>query len=40
MQTMVEDGRLPGDIDTQPVVQAAAALKPTLRRYHDEIERE
>src|SRR5258708_31635383 len=40
MQTIVEDRRLPADIDAQPVVQAAAALKPTLRHYHDEIERE
>jgi hypothetical protein len=40
MQTIVEDRRLPADIDAQPVVQAAAALKPTVRRYQDEIERE
>src|SRR4029453_4720231 len=40
MQTMVEDRRLPVDIDAQPVVQAAAALKPTVRHYQDEIERE
>src|SRR5215213_11525967 len=40
MQTTVEDRRLPADIDLQPVVQAAAALKPTVRRYQDEIERE
>ena len=40
MQTIVEDRRLPADIDAQPVVQAAAALKPTVRHYHDEIERE
>src|SRR5437764_10187533 len=40
MQTLVEDRRLPADIDAQPVVQAAAALKPALRHYHDEIERE
>jgi hypothetical protein len=40
MQTRVEDRRLPADIDAQPVVQAAAALKPTLRHYQDEIERE
>jgi len=32
--------RLPADIDTQPVVQAAAALHPVLRECHDEIERE
>ena len=40
MQTIVEDRRLPVDIDAEPVVQAAAALKPTLRLYQDEIERE
>ena len=40
MQTVVEDRRLPADIDAQPVVQAAAALKPTVRHYQDEIERE
>jgi indole-3-acetate monooxygenase len=37
---MGEDTRLPADIDAQPVVRAAAALWPELRRYHDEIERE
>ena len=31
MDTMVEDTRLPADIDAQPVVQAAAALRPVLR---------
>src|SRR5207248_8664070 len=35
-----EPTRLPADIDAQPVVQAAAALQPALRDYHDEIERE
>ena len=40
MQTIVEDRRLPADIDAQPVVQAAAALRPALRHYQDEIERE
>src|SRR5229473_3464682 len=40
MQTIVEDRRLPAEVDAQPVVQAAAALKPTVRHYHDEIERE
>jgi len=37
---MAEQTRLPADIDAQPVVQAAAALKPALRDYHVEIERE
>jgi indole-3-acetate monooxygenase len=40
MNTMAEETRLPADIDAQPVVQAAAALRPVLRDYHDEIERE
>ena len=37
---MAEETRLPEDIDAQPLVQAAAALRPVLRRYHEEIERE
>src|SRR5438045_5173423 len=40
MEGMAEQTRLPADIDAQPVVQAAAALKPALRDYHVEIERE
>jgi alkylation response protein AidB-like acyl-CoA dehydrogenase len=32
--------RLPADIDALPLVQAAAALHPALRRWHQEIERE
>ena len=40
MDAMAEDTRLPVDIDAQPVVRAAAALKPVLRHYHEEIERE
>ena len=41
MDTMMADEtRLPADVDAQPVVQAAAALQPVLRRYHEEIERE
>ncbi len=40
MDTMVEDGRLPVDIDAQPVVQAAAALRPVLRTYHEQLETE
>jgi alkylation response protein AidB-like acyl-CoA dehydrogenase len=41
MDTIIaEETRLPVDIDAQPVVQAAAALRPVLRRYHEEIERE
>jgi alkylation response protein AidB-like acyl-CoA dehydrogenase len=40
MDTVTEDTRLPVDIDAQPVVQAAAALRPMLRDYQEEIERE
>ncbi|HEY1932058.1 MAG TPA: acyl-CoA dehydrogenase family protein [Acetobacteraceae bacterium] len=40
MDAMVEDTRLPDDIDAQPVVQAAAALHAELRRYKDQLERE
>ena len=40
MDTMAEETRLPADIDAQPVVRAAAALRPMLRRYREEIERE
>jgi alkylation response protein AidB-like acyl-CoA dehydrogenase len=40
MNIMVDATQLPADIDAQPVVKAAAALEPLLRRYHDEIERE
>jgi alkylation response protein AidB-like acyl-CoA dehydrogenase len=40
MDTMVEDTRLPVDIDAQPVVRAAAAMQPVIRGYRDEIERE
>src|SRR6516162_8514930 len=40
MDTIIEETHLPVDIDAQPLVQAAAALQPVLRRYHEEIERE
>ena len=40
MDAMTDDTHLPVDVDAQPVVQAAAALQPMLRRYHDEIEHE
>src|SRR5438309_5343336 len=41
MDTMTaEKTRLPEDTDAQPVVQAAAALRPLLRLYQEEIERE
>jgi indole-3-acetate monooxygenase len=40
MDGMVEATRLPVDVEAQPVVQAAKAIQPSLRRYKDEIERE
>ncbi|MFI5382490.1 MAG: acyl-CoA dehydrogenase family protein, partial [Tepidisphaerales bacterium] len=38
--TIFDDARLPVDVEAQPVVQAAAALKPQLRQYHEQLERE
>ncbi len=35
-----EAARLPVDVEAQPVVQNAAALRPVLRQYHAEIEDE
>src|SRR5206468_11854188 len=40
MRQIAEENRLPADIDAQPLVQAAAALRSVVRGYHDEIERE
>ena len=45
MDTFAEETRLPvdqlpADLDAQPLVEAAAALHPHLRDYHEEIERE
>jgi len=40
MQKIAEETRLPVDIDALPVVQAAAALRPVIRSYHEEIERD
>src|SRR5947208_5332606 len=40
MRQIAEDKRLPVDIDAQPPVQAAAALRSVIRGYHEEIERE
>ena len=40
MDKTAEEMRLPADVDAQPVVQAAAALRPVLRDYREEIERE
>jgi indole-3-acetate monooxygenase len=38
MDTIEHDSRLPSDIEAQPVVQAAAAMRPHLREYREEIE--
>src|SRR5437763_11982424 len=40
MQKIAEETHLPVDIDAQPLVQAAATLRPVIRGYHEEIERE
>src|SRR5882724_2368888 len=32
--------RLPADLEAQPVVQAAAALRSVIRSHHDELERD
>ena len=40
MPQIAEEQRLPADIDAQPPVQAAAALRSVIRGYHEEIERE
>jgi alkylation response protein AidB-like acyl-CoA dehydrogenase len=40
VRDIADDKRLPFDVDAQPVVQAAAALQPVIRKYHDELERE
>ena len=39
MHKSAEEMRLPVDIDAQPLVQAAAALRPVIHGYHEEIER-
>ena len=40
MDTTADNTRLPIDIDSEPLVRAAAALHPMIRACHDEIERE
>jgi alkylation response protein AidB-like acyl-CoA dehydrogenase len=40
MRQTAEDEQLPSDVDAQPVVQAAAALRSVIRRYHAELEGE
>jgi alkylation response protein AidB-like acyl-CoA dehydrogenase len=39
MDVIAEKTRLP-EIDSEPLVQVAAALRPVLRSYHEQIERE
>src|SRR2546422_8191380 len=40
MRQIAEEKLLPADIDAQPPVRAAAALRSLIRGYRDEIERE
>src|SRR2546422_3226081 len=40
MRQIAEDQLLPSEIDAQPPVRAAAALRSVIRGYRDEIERE
>src|SRR5215470_19202254 len=40
MYKIAEEMCLPVDIDAQPLVQTAAALRPVIRGYHEDIERE
>ncbi len=40
MDAITEDTRLPTDIDAQPVVRAAAAMRPKLRDYKHQVETE
>jgi alkylation response protein AidB-like acyl-CoA dehydrogenase len=40
MRPLSDADRLPADVDAEPLVRAAAALQPVIRRHHDELERE
>src|SRR5437016_1725568 len=40
MRQIPKESLLPADIDAEPLVQTAAALRPVIRGYRDEIERE
>src|SRR5262245_49435873 len=40
MPQIAEAKRLPADVDAEPLVQAAVALQPVIRKYHDELDRE
>jgi len=37
---IAEENQLPTDLDAQPVVQAAAAMRSELRQYQEQIERD
>jgi len=37
---MTDDARLPADVDALPLVQAAIAMKPLIRKHREEMERE
>jgi alkylation response protein AidB-like acyl-CoA dehydrogenase len=40
MRQIAAEDRLPADVETQPLVRAAAALRPVIRGLRDELERE
>ena len=40
MRPITDDKRLPADVEAEPPVRAAAALRSVIRGYHDELERE
>ena len=40
MRQIAEENRLPAEVDAQPPVRAAAALRSVIRGHRDEIERE
>ena len=40
MRPITDDKRLPADVEAQPPVRAAAALRSVICGYHDELERE
>jgi alkylation response protein AidB-like acyl-CoA dehydrogenase len=40
MQPSADEHRLPADLEAQPLVRAAAALRPVIRAHHEELERE
>jgi indole-3-acetate monooxygenase len=40
MQDTPNGQRLPADVEAEPLVRAAAALRPVIRGFHDELERE